>query len=71
VEIDTSDYTLTAILSIVNKENEAYPVTFHFYTFTMVELNYDIYNKELIAIFEAFKIWQHYLHQYCYRSQKP
>jgi len=29
--------------------------------FSTLELNYDIYNKELLAIFEAFKIWQHYL----------
>ena len=25
------------------------------------ELNYDVHDKELLAIFEAFKIWQHYL----------
>ena len=25
------------------------------------ELNYDIYNKELLVIFKAFKIWRHYL----------
>ena len=26
-----------------------------------MELNYNTYDKELLAIFEAFKIWQHYL----------
>ena len=25
------------------------------------ELNYDVHDKELLAIFEAFKIWRHYL----------
>ena len=54
---DASDYTLTTIPSIVNKESEVHPVIFHFYTFTVVELNYDIHDKELLAIFEAFKIW--------------
>jgi len=29
--------------------------------FSALELNYDVHNKELLAIFEAFKIWQHYL----------
>jgi len=29
--------------------------------FSASELNYNIYNKELLAIFEVFKIWQHYL----------
>ena len=43
--------------SIVNKENEFYLVTFHSHTFTIANLNYDIYDKELLAIFEAFKIW--------------
>jgi len=47
------DYALTFI---VNEENEVYLVVFHFYTFTVVELNYDIYNKKLLVIFEAFKI---------------
>ena len=26
-----------------------------------LEFNYDIHDKELLAIFKAFKIWQHYL----------
>jgi len=57
METDASDYTLTIIFSIVNEENKVHPVAFHSYTFTMVELNYDIYNKKLFAIFKAFKIW--------------
>ena len=66
METDTLDYTLTAILSIVNKENEVHLVAFHSHTFTIVELNYDTYNKELLAIFEAFKIWWYYLEDLAY-----
>jgi len=66
METDASDYALAAILYIVNEENEVYLVTFYFYTFTAVEFNYDIHNKELLAIFEAFKIWQHYLEDLAY-----
>ena len=61
METDVSDYTLAAILSIVNEDNEVHSVVFHSYIFTVAELNYDTYNKELLAIFEAFKIWWHYL----------
>ena len=61
VETDALDYALTAILSIVNKDNEVHPVAFHSCTFTAAELNYDTHDKELLTIFEAFKIWQHYL----------
>jgi len=57
VETNASNYILTAILSIVNEENEVYLVAFHSYTFTMAELNYNTHDKELLAIFEAFKIW--------------
>jgi len=57
VETNTSDYILAAILFIVNEENEVHPVAFHSHIFTMVELNYNIYDKKLLAIFEAFKIW--------------
>ena len=61
METDALDYALTIILSIVNKENEVHSVTFHSHTFTVAELNYNTHDKELLAIFEAFKIWQHYL----------
>jgi len=57
VETNASDYALAAILSIITKDNEIYLVAFHSRTFSALELNYDIHNKELLAIFEAFKIW--------------
>ena len=56
VKTNALDYALTAILSIVNKDNEVHPVAFHSHTFTVAKLNYDTHNKELLAIFEAFKI---------------
>ena len=61
MKTDASYYALTAILSIVNEENEVHLVAFHSHTFTTMELNYDTHDKELLAIFEAFKIWQYYL----------
>jgi len=57
METNVSDYALIAILSIVDEENEIYLVIFHSRTFTIVELNYDTHDKELLAIFKAFKIW--------------
>jgi len=55
-----SDYALATILSIMTKDNEIHPVAFYSWTFSTLELNYDVHNKELLAIFETFKIWQHY-----------
>ena len=61
METDALDYALAAILSIVNENNEVHLVSFHSCTFTAAELNYNTHDKELLAIFKAFKIWQHYL----------
>ena len=61
VETDTSDYTLVAILSAYDAEGALHPITFHSQTFTSPELNYDVHDKELSAIFEASKRWRHYL----------
>ena len=61
VETNASDYACAAILSIMTKDNEIHPVAFHSRMFSALELNYDVHDKELLAIFEAFKIWWHYL----------
>ena len=61
VETDASDYALGAILSIVSGDGEVHPVAFHSRTFSAPELNYDVHDKELLAIFEAFRVWRHYL----------
>jgi len=57
VETNVSDYALAAILFIMTKNNEIYPIAFHSQTFSTPELNYDVHDKELLAIFKAFKIW--------------
>ena len=61
VETDASDYALGAILSITLDSGEVHPVAFHSRTFSAPELNYDTHDKELLAIFEAFRVWRHYL----------
>ena len=61
VETDASDYALGAILSIQTNSGEIHPVAFHSCTFSAPELNYDTHDKELLAIFEAFRVWQHFL----------
>jgi len=54
IETDTSDYALAAILSIETEDGELHPVVFHSRSFSPTELNYDVYDKELFAIYEAF-----------------
>src|SRR3984893_8343312 len=61
IETDVSDYAIAVILLIEFPAGEIHLVTFHSWTLHTVELNYDMHNKELLAIFEAFTVWQHYL----------
>ena len=62
VETDGSNYAITAILSQVTVEDgDLHPVAFHSHTMQPAELNYEIYDKELLAIYDAFKHWRSYL----------
>jgi len=56
IKTDTLNYILVIILFIINKENKVYLVIFYFYTFIVIKLNYNIYNKKLLIIFKVFKI---------------
>ena len=61
VETDASDYAVASILSITCADGEIRPVAYYSRTLTALELNYDTHDKELLAIFEAFRNWRHYL----------
>ncbi|CDO75982.1 hypothetical protein BN946_scf184820.g2 [Trametes cinnabarina] len=61
VETDTSDYAIAGILSVTTESGELHPIVFHSRTLSGAELNYDTHDKELLAIFECFKTWRHYL----------
>ena len=60
VEMDASDHALAAILSIHIKE-DIHPIAFYSRTFNSAELNYNVHYKKLLAIYETFKKWRHYL----------
>jgi len=45
------------VLLITTPNGELYPIAFHSQKICTPELNYDMHNKELLAIFEAFKWW--------------
>jgi len=60
VETDASDYALGCILSHFHGRR-LHPVAFHSRKLSPAERNYDIYDKELLAILVAFMEWKHYL----------
>jgi len=60
VETDASDYALGCILSQFHGKR-LHPVAFHSRKLSPAERNYDIHDKELLAIIVAFMKWRHYL----------
>lgn len=62
VKTDGSDYAVAAILlQVTPKDGNLHPVAFHSRTMNPAKLNYEIYDKELLAIHKAFKHWRSYL----------
>src|SRR5882724_5753690 len=62
VETDASDYVMAAIISQISpNDGDIHPIVFYSCSMQPAELNYEIYDKELLAIFEAFRQWCNYL----------
>ncbi|KAH0611537.1 uncharacterized protein H6S33_010802 [Morchella sextelata] len=61
VETDASDYVSAGILSQCDDEGILHPVAFFSKKHSPAECNYEIYDKELLAIVRCFEEWRHYL----------
>jgi len=60
IETDASDFAIGAVLSQRDNENRLHPVAFHSRKFQPAEINYEIHDKELLAVVDAFKHWRRY-----------
>ena len=62
METDASDYAIGAILSQLDENTGLlHPCAFFSRKFTAAELNYEIYDKEMLAVVDGFSTWRHYL----------
>ena len=61
IETDASNFALGCILS-QKHEGRLHPVAFHSRKMSPAERNYDIHDKEMLAIVDAFKVLRHYCH---------
>jgi hypothetical protein len=59
VETDASHFAIGVVL--LQKEDRVQPVAFYSRKMTPTELNYNIHDKEMLAIVSAFKEWRRYL----------
>ena len=62
VEADSSDFATGAVLSQQSQEDRKWhPVAFLSKSLSSVERNYEIHNKEMLAIVWALEEWRHFL----------
>jgi len=62
VEADSSDFTTGAVLSQQSTtDRKWHPIAFYSKSLSSVERNYEIHNKEMLAIICALEEWRHFL----------
>ena len=61
VKADSSGYAMGAVLSQMCDDDKWHPVAYISKSLSPAECNYDIYDKEMLAIMHALEQWCHYL----------
>lgn len=61
VEVDASGYATGAVLSQEGDDGKFHPIAYHSELMNDAERNYEIYDKEMLAIIRALQAWRHYL----------
>jgi hypothetical protein len=61
LEVDASGYATGGVLLQKLDDDRWHPVVFRSQSMIDVERNYEIYDKEMLAIIRALEDWQHYL----------
>ena len=61
IEVDVSDFVLGSILSQSCYDRKLLPISFHSRKFESTEINYEIHNKEFLAIVDSFEQRSHLL----------
>ncbi len=65
--IDALDYAIDVEVGQIGKDRKYRPISFFLKKFLEIELNYEIYNKELLAIVRAIKENRYYLKEVKYQ----
>ncbi|ESK84309.1 reverse transcriptase-rnase h-integrase, partial [Moniliophthora roreri MCA 2997] len=60
IEADASKWATGAVLKQQGSDGELHPCGYISHAFTATEQNYEIYDRELLAITNALKAWEHY-----------
>jgi len=61
MEVDTSDYTTERVLFMECKDERWRPVAYLSKSLNEMERNYEIHNKEMLAVIRGLENWKHLL----------
>ena len=61
IETDASKYATGAVLTQLDSNGNRHPISFISKTLSPAERNYEIYDRELLAIIRALEEWRHYI----------
>ena len=59
IETDASKYATGAVLTQLDSNGDRHPISFISKTLSPAERNYEIYDRELLAIIRALEEWRH------------
>jgi len=61
MEVDASAIAIGAVLNQKGQDGKTHPVAYYSESFSAPERNYDVYDRELLAIVKALRQWRTYL----------
>jgi hypothetical protein len=57
--MDTFNFVVGIMFSQFGEDNFIHLVNFHFHNFSLMKINYEIHDKKIITIVDAFEEWRH------------
>ncbi len=69
MEVDVLDYTMRGVLSMECEDKLWRLVLFLSKSLNKIERNYEIYDKEILAIIRGLENWRHLLEGACFRFE--
>jgi hypothetical protein len=59
LEVDVSDFALGSVFSQYCEDGRLHPIAYRSRKFYATEIDYEIHDKELLAIIDIFEEWRH------------
>jgi len=61
VEVDASNFVMEGVLSVKYEDSKWRPVAYISKSLNETEQNYEIHDKEILAVIRCLEAWRHFL----------